>query len=146
MTTGRRLFCKEILCFNTMPCRHMPLLVHFWSEAFACKDISDFCSNVGISVCSHMHTPVWIETWISLSLSLFFSLSSARVPGPVRRWAHRNARQAYLRPAPVSFRHWLNWYLAQRVPSLFLSSSSRKCLVYDVLGCMFPWMARYPLS
>ena len=29
MTTGRRLFCKELLCFNTVPCRHMPLLVHF---------------------------------------------------------------------------------------------------------------------
>ena len=29
MTTGHRLFCKEILCFNTMPCRHMPVLVHF---------------------------------------------------------------------------------------------------------------------
>ena len=25
-----RLFCKEFLCFNTIPCRHMPLLVHFW--------------------------------------------------------------------------------------------------------------------
>ena len=23
-------FCKEFRCFNTMPCRHMPLLVHFW--------------------------------------------------------------------------------------------------------------------
>ena len=22
-------FCKEFLCVNTMPCRHMPLLVHF---------------------------------------------------------------------------------------------------------------------
>ena len=29
MTTGDRLFCKEFLCFNTVPCRHMPLLVHF---------------------------------------------------------------------------------------------------------------------
>ena len=29
MTTGHRLFCKEFLRFNTMPCRHMPLLVHF---------------------------------------------------------------------------------------------------------------------
>ena len=29
MTTGHRLFCKEFLCFNTMPWRHMPLLVHF---------------------------------------------------------------------------------------------------------------------
>ena len=24
MTTGNRLFCKEFLCFNIMPCRHMP--------------------------------------------------------------------------------------------------------------------------
>ena len=29
MTSGHMLFCKEFLCFNTMPCRHMPLLVHF---------------------------------------------------------------------------------------------------------------------
>ena len=29
MTTGRRLFCKEFLCFNTLPYRHVPLLVHF---------------------------------------------------------------------------------------------------------------------
>ena len=26
---GNRLFCKELLCFNTMPCCQMPLLVHF---------------------------------------------------------------------------------------------------------------------
>ena len=25
MTTGQGLFCKEFLCFNTIPCRHMPL-------------------------------------------------------------------------------------------------------------------------
>ena len=29
MTTGHRLFCKEFLGFNTMPCRNMLLLVHF---------------------------------------------------------------------------------------------------------------------
>ena len=29
MTTGHRLFCKEFLRLNTMPCRHTPLLVHF---------------------------------------------------------------------------------------------------------------------
>ena len=32
MTTGHRLLCKELLCFNIMPCRHMPLLVHFWTR------------------------------------------------------------------------------------------------------------------
>ena len=26
---GKRFFCKEFPCFNTMPCRHVPLLVHF---------------------------------------------------------------------------------------------------------------------
>ena len=26
---GNRLFCKEFPCFSTMPCRHVPLLVHF---------------------------------------------------------------------------------------------------------------------
>ena len=30
MTTGHRLCCQEFLCFRNMPCRHMPLLVHFW--------------------------------------------------------------------------------------------------------------------
>ena len=29
MTTGHRLFRKEILCFDTTPCRHMPFLVHY---------------------------------------------------------------------------------------------------------------------
>ena len=28
MTIGRRLCCKEFLGFNTMPCCHMPVLVH----------------------------------------------------------------------------------------------------------------------
>ena len=32
MTTGHRLFCEELLCFDTIPCRHMPLLVHFWQS------------------------------------------------------------------------------------------------------------------
>ena len=27
---GVSSFCKKLLCFNTMPCRHMPLLVHSW--------------------------------------------------------------------------------------------------------------------
>ena len=27
---GVSSFCKKFLCFNTMPCRHMPLLVHSW--------------------------------------------------------------------------------------------------------------------
>ena len=30
---GNRLFCRESLCFNLMPRRHMPLLVHFWGHA-----------------------------------------------------------------------------------------------------------------
>ena len=37
----------------------------------------------------------------------------------------------------VSFRHRLNGYLAQRVPSLLLASSFRKCLNCAVLKCVF---------
>ena len=48
-------------------------------------------------------------------------------------------------PADV-VRHRLNGYLAQRVPSLFLASSSRNCLNGAVPKGMFPWMTRYPLS
>ena len=29
MATRHRLFCKPLLRFDTMPCRHTPLLVHF---------------------------------------------------------------------------------------------------------------------
>ena len=45
-----------------------------------------------------------------------------------------------------SSRRRLNGYLAQRVPSLFLASSFRKCLNLAVLKRMFPWRTRYPLS
>ena len=40
------------------------------------------------------------------------------------------------------FRHWLNGYLAQRVPSLFLASSFMNCLNCAVLKCMFAWRTR----
>ena len=33
MTTGHRLFCKELLSFNTTPRRHTPLHVHFCAYA-----------------------------------------------------------------------------------------------------------------
>ena len=29
------LFCKELLCLNTVPCRHTLLLVHFWEAGLA---------------------------------------------------------------------------------------------------------------
>ena len=34
-------FCKNILCFNTMPCRHMPLFVHFWTT----ERLAEHCWN-----------------------------------------------------------------------------------------------------
>ena len=43
-------------------------------------------------------------------------------------------------------RHRLNGHWDQRVPSLFLATSSGIRLDYAVLGCMFLWRARYPLS
>ena len=44
------------------------------------------------------------------------------------------------------FRHRLNGYLAQRVPSLLLASSFRTCSNGEVLKGMFPWRTGYPLS
>ena len=44
------------------------------------------------------------------------------------------------------FRHGLNGFLAQRVPTLFLTSSFRTYLNCAVLKGMFPWSARHPLS
>ena len=32
--------CKEFLCFNTTPCRHVPLLVHFWASGCRLADLS----------------------------------------------------------------------------------------------------------
>ena len=42
----------------------------------------------------------------------------------------------------VFFQHRPNGYFAQRVPSLFLASSLRMCLMCEVLGGMFPWRTR----
>ena len=54
-----------------------------------------------------------------------------------------------LSPRRGGFRHGrrrLNGYLAQRVPSLSLASSFRKCLNGADLKGMSPWRTRYPLS
>ena len=44
MTTGHRLLCKEFLRFNTVPCRHMPLLAYFW------------CWEALLAACSPTHS------------------------------------------------------------------------------------------
>ena len=44
------------------------------------------------------------------------------------------------------YRHRLDEYLAQRVPSLSLAGSFRMCLNCEVLKGMFHWRTRYPLS
>ena len=54
MTAGHRLFCKECPCFNTLPCRHMPLHVHFWgykspaccNVCFKCARVATFCNGL----------------------------------------------------------------------------------------------------
>ena len=56
---GDRLFCKKFLCFNTMPCRHMPLLVHFWnhhSVASLCAVLSEApFGSIQLTVCLRQH-------------------------------------------------------------------------------------------
>ena len=40
-------FCKEIPCFNTVPCRPMPLLVHFWELTVVLHDWCISLTNRG---------------------------------------------------------------------------------------------------
>ena len=80
--------------------------------------------------------------WLAGS-SFLFAFSHRLPLGPPR---------AAVRCAPASLasprqsRHRLNGSLAQRVPSLSLSSSSRIVLDHAVLKGMFPWRTRYPWS
>ena len=78
-------------------------------------------------------------------------------------YTHYYIHILYIGSRPSS-RHRLNWYLAQRVPSLVLAGASRNRLklcsseIYDfsstsrsglnhtVLKCIFPWRTRYPLG
>ena len=77
MTTGHRLFCKAFLCFNNTPCRHMPLLVHFWDDA------------VGNPHRAHIYQFVFFEFVILLKSDRQFSIvqfearvSQSTVPCP----------------------------------------------------------------
>ena len=46
MTTGHKLSCKDFLCFNTVPCRPTPLLVHF-SDRTEPRPSEDWLQNGG---------------------------------------------------------------------------------------------------
>ena len=91
MKTGHRLFCKDFLCFNTMPCRHIPLLVHFWlnppsvpSDNFPAKDAwrrsegfgpmymyMYICVYIYIYICINMYIHIYIYIYLHISLSLY---------------------------------------------------------------------------
>ena len=63
-----------------------------------------------------------------------------------RKLILRDLIACLLLQALAAFRHRLNGYFAQRLPSLFLASSFRNCLSREVLKGMLPWRTRYPLS
>ena len=50
---GDRLFCKESLCFNTMPCRHMRLIVRHESLSL----------SLSLSMCIHIYIYIYIYTY-----------------------------------------------------------------------------------
>ena len=64
MTTGPRLSCKEFLRFSTMPCRQIPLLVHFC--------ILHFLFNVIIALWVSTLCPVVIRPFSCTPVSLIF--------------------------------------------------------------------------
>ena len=73
MTTGRRLFCKEFLCFDTIPCRHMPLLVHFWiaQKDTARKETVYAWQRTNFSWLSHACISREEHDWLCVSTQLY---------------------------------------------------------------------------
>ena len=116
-------FCREILCSSTMPCRLMPLLVHFWGG-----HVPHGLPGAGPDDSARLPTRGLLgggAAPLSLSLSLSLSLYIYIYTAP--------------RAQPRKTRHWPNAYLAQRVPSLFLAGSFRICLNCEVsLKVCFP--------
>ena len=49
---GVGCFCKDCLCFDTMPCRHMPLLVHFWTPSPSCVRLTSLRARRTLGVSS----------------------------------------------------------------------------------------------
>ena len=78
MTTGHGLLCRECLCFNTVPCRHMPLLVHFWALlGFApCQSLTS--SSLRAAVRGRLHFGGW---WNAVGTLM----ETLRPEGAVRR-------------------------------------------------------------
>ena len=82
MTTGHKLFCKEFLCLNPMPCCHMTLLVQFWGSA---SNYVILCYVILYS----MSYNVMVPDYIIISSQFLDSLrgSSVRIGTILRRLA-----------------------------------------------------------
>ena len=50
---------KEFLCFNTMPCRHMPLLVHSWMRNHVRRIMEGFPSGSSVQVGTTQRRLAW---------------------------------------------------------------------------------------
>ena len=89
MTTGHRLFYKELLCFNTMPCRHMPLPVHFWWCFYASNALSGAFRHASLYSCRGRRCSgslPWSPLTVAINACLCWSkqamISSRRRCGP----------------------------------------------------------------
>ena len=61
MTTGHRLFCEELLCFNTTPCRHICIYIYIYIYMYI------HIYTLSICVYIHIHIYIYIYTY-TLSL------------------------------------------------------------------------------
>ena len=80
---GVRSFCKKFLCINTMPCRHMPFLVHSWISL----DLNRSCNGravtstpadsttrqaaLGLAVLLYVNTYIYIYTYIYICIYVY---------------------------------------------------------------------------
>ena len=66
-------FCKELLCFDTMPCRHMPLLVHFWFSLSLSLFMYLYLSLLPASLRAPLRLGIRPISLLSVSLLIFAS-------------------------------------------------------------------------
>ena len=140
------------------------------SVNFACGRTQ--CCSTNFDECSKRGwgRPAYLSIYLSLSLSIYLSIylsiclsvcrsvylsiyQSIYIFGPQEPFrahhASRASEQSSIKKGAhraATPHHWLNGYLAQRVPSLFLDSSFSMCLKCEALKGMFPLRTRYPLS
>ena len=115
------------------PYRSLQLIVYTYVYKYIC-----------IHICNiYIYIHVYIYIYISLSLDMYMYIY---IYIYMYMYIHTYLERERERENMIFVRRRLNGYLAQRVPSLYLASSSRTCLSCEALEGMLPWRTGYPLS